>query len=81
MGLVVSVRNESDDTIWTEVDLVLDDAWRYQKRRTVRAGDTVTAPLEDFRRDDLPPPPDYKPRKLSVQCQQGRVALSLVEKR
>jgi hypothetical protein len=81
VGQVISVHNDSDDTIWTEVELVLDDGWRYQQRRTVRAGDTVTARLEDFRKEGVPPPPDYRPRKLSVQCRQGRVSISLLEKR
>jgi len=81
VGQVVSVHNDTDDTIWTEVELVLDDTWRHEKRRTVRAGDSLTARLEDFRKDGLSPPPDYKPQKLSVQCQQGRVSISLQEKR
>jgi hypothetical protein len=81
VGPVVSVHNDTDDTIWTEVELVLDGAWRYDRRRTVRAGDNVTAPLEDFRKDGQPPPADYRPQRLSVQCQQGRVTISLVEKR
>jgi hypothetical protein len=81
VGQVISVHNDSDDTIWTEVVLVLDDAWRYDRRRTVRAGDNVTARLEDFRKDGEPPPAGHRPRKLAVQCQQGRVSIDLVERR
>jgi hypothetical protein len=81
VGQVISVRNDSDGTIWTAVALVLDDTWRYEKRRTMRAGDAVTARVEDFHKDDLPPPAGYKPSKLTVQCEQGRVSLTLAEKR
>jgi hypothetical protein len=81
VGSVVSVRNDTEQTIWTDVALVLDDTWRYEKRRTIRPGDTVTPRVEDFRKDDLPPPIGYKPEKLTVQCGQGRVALPLAEKR
>jgi hypothetical protein len=81
VGQVLSVRNESDGTIWTEVVLVLDDTWRYERRRTIRPGDRVTPRIEDFRSGDLPPGAAYRPQKLTVQCQQGRVSLPLVEKR
>lgn len=81
VGQVISVRNDSDGTVWTEVALVLDDTWRYERRRTVRAGDTVTPRVEDFTQDGLPPPADYRPQKLTVQCEQGRVSIPLVERR
>jgi hypothetical protein len=81
VGQVLSVRNESDGTIWTEVVLVLDDTWRYEKRRTIRPGDTVTPRIEDFRSEDQPPGVTYRPQKLTVQCEQGRVSLPLLEKR
>jgi hypothetical protein len=81
VGPVISVHNDSDDTVWTEVELVLDDAWRYRKRRTFRAGDTVTVRLEEFTQEGQPPPPGHRPQKLALQCAQGRVSLSLLEKR
>jgi hypothetical protein len=81
VGPVLSVRNDSDGTIWTGVTLVLDDTWRFEKRRTIRPGDTATPRLEDFTQDGLPPPSQYRPQKLTVQCEQGRVSISLVEKR
>jgi hypothetical protein len=81
VGQVISIRNDTESTIWTEVALVLDDTWRYEKRRTIRAGDTVTPRVEDFRKDGLPPPASYKPEKLSIQCDQGRISLPLAEKR
>lgn len=81
VGQVVSVRNDSDGTIWTEVALVLDDTWRYEKRRTIRPGDAVTSRVEEFRQGDLPPPAGYKPAKLTLQCEQGRVSLPLGDRR
>jgi hypothetical protein len=81
VGPVISVKNDTDGTVWTEVALVLDDTWRYERRRTIRAGDTITARVEDFNRDGSPPPADYRPQKLTVQCQQGRVSIPLAEKR
>lgn len=81
VGQVLSLRNDTDGTIWTEVELILDDTWRYDRRRTIRAGDTVTPRVEDFRRDGEPPPATHRPSKLTIQCQQGRVSLPLVEKR
>lgn len=80
VGQVLSVRNDTEGTIWTEVTLVLDDTWRYEKRRTIRPGDAVTPRIEDFRKDGLPPPASYKPEKLTIQCDQGRVSLPLLEK-
>ncbi len=80
VGQVISVRNDTESSIWTEVTLVLDDTWRYEKRRTIRAGDTITPRVEDFRKDGLPPPAGYRPGKLSIQCDQGRVSFRLVEK-
>jgi hypothetical protein len=81
VGQVISLRNDTDATIWTEVELILDDTWRYDRRRTIRPGDTVTPRLEEFRKDGEPPPSSLKPNRLTVQCDQGRVTLPLVEKR
>jgi hypothetical protein len=81
VGQVISLRNDADGTIWTEVDLILDDTWHYDRRRTVRPGDAVTPRLEEFRKDGEPPPASLKPTRLTVQCDQGRVTLQLVEKR
>jgi hypothetical protein len=81
VGQVISLRNDADGTIWTEVDLILDDTWHYDRRRTVRPGDAVTPRLEEFRKDGQPPPASLKPTRLTVQCDQGRVTLPLVEKR
>ena len=71
VGQVISVRNDTDGTIWTEVALVLDDTWRYEKRRTIRAGDTVTPRVEDFRKDDQPPPAGYRPAEAHHPVRAG----------
>jgi len=81
VGQVVSLRNETEGTIWTGVELILDDTWRYDRRRTIRPGDAVTPRVEDFARDGQPAPATLKPAKLTVQCEQGRVSLPLTEKR
>jgi hypothetical protein len=81
VGLVLSVHNDTDGSVWSDVTLTLDDTWRYDRRRTIRAGDTVTPRLEDFRKDGEPPPADYRPQKLTVQCQQGRVSIPLGDRR
>ena len=81
VGQVVSLRNETDGTIWTEVVLILDDTWRYDRRRTIRPGDAVTPRVEDFRKDGQPAPASLMPTKLTVECDQGRVSLTLAEKR
>ena len=80
VGQVVSVRNDTDGTIWTEVALMLDDTWRYEqahhparrRRHAARRG---------LRQDGQPPPATLRPAKLTVQCEQGRVSLPLTERR
>ena len=81
VGQVISVRNDSDGTIWTEVALVLDDTWRYEKRRTIRAGDTVTPPRRGLPQGRPAAARQLQAPKLTIQCEQGRVSLPLVEKR
>ena len=81
VGQVVSLRNETESTIWTGVELILDDTWRYDRRRTIRPGDAVTPRVEDFVKDGQPAPATLKPAKITVQCEQGRVSLPLTERR
>jgi hypothetical protein len=81
VGQVVSLRNETDGTIWTGVELILDDTWRYDRRRTIRPGDAVTPRVEDFVKDGQPAPATLRPTKLTVLCEQGRVSLPLAERR
>ena len=76
LGTQVLVRNESDRT-WTEVVLVLDGTWRYERKRTVRGGDKVVVSVGEFRRGDEAAPKDLRPRQLGVQCEQGDATLSL----
>ncbi len=71
VGQVISVRNDTESTIWTEVALVLDDTWRYEQRRTIRAGDTVTPRVEDFRKDGQPPPASYRPAEAHHPVRSG----------
>ncbi len=75
LGPQVLVRNESD-RIWTDVALVLDGGWRYE-RRTVRPGEPLVALLSDFRRDGQPPPRDFRPRQLTIQSREGDATMSL----
>jgi hypothetical protein len=79
VGQVLSIRNDSDGAIWTEVTLVLDDDWSSDGHRTFRPGEGTTVRLEDFRHEGLPPPAALRPRKLTIQSEQGRVSLPLVE--
>lgn len=81
VGQVVSVRNDTEGTIWTEVELILDDTWRYDRRRTIRPGHNITPRVEDFAKDGVPAPADLKPTRLTIQCDQGRVSLPLTERR
>jgi hypothetical protein len=81
VGLVVSIRNDSEDAIWTEVRLVLDDDWAFEGHRVFRPGEGTTVRLEDFRHEGMPPPAELRPRKLTIQTEQGRVSLPLVEAR
>ena len=81
VGQVISLRNEAESTIWTGVELILDDTWRYDRRRTIRPGDAVTPRVEDFVKDGQPAPATLKPSRITVQCDQGRISLPLTERR
>jgi hypothetical protein len=78
VGQVISVRNDSDGEIWTEVSLVLDGTWRYEDRRTMRPRDVVTPRLDEFLADGRPPPDGHQPRRLTISCRQGDVTLDLL---
>jgi hypothetical protein len=75
VGQQISVLNGSGE-MWTEVTLTLDDGWHHQIR-TVRAGQNLVVALSRFQRDGVAPPPDLKPRKLEIRCDQGSAELSL----
>lgn len=76
MGTQLLVKNGSE-THWTEVAFTLDGGWR-SERKTVRAGDKLVLSLAQFRRPDgAAPPPDLRPRALTIACEEGRAALPL----
>ncbi len=74
-GQQLLVRNESADN-WTEVVFTLDDGWR-REQKTVRPHDQLVLSMSDFRREGRAAPRDFKPRRLTVECEQGRAAFDL----
>jgi hypothetical protein len=81
VGQVISIRNDSDSAIWSEVTLVIDDQWSYDRHRIFRAGEGTTVRVEDFRHEGQAPPADLRPKRLTIQCDQGRVTLPLLEQK
>jgi hypothetical protein len=79
MGTQVLVHNDSD-RLWTDVVFILDDAWRHEEK-TMRAGDRLVLSTDQFAADGRPAPRDLKPKKLQIECEQGRVTTALVGKR
>lgn len=74
-GQQLLVRNESTET-WTEVVLTLDEGWR-REHKTVRPHDLLVLPMNEFKRDGQAAPRDFKPRRLTVECEQGRATFDL----
>ena len=74
-GQQIMVRNESEEN-WTEVVLTLDDGWR-REHKTVRPHDLLVLPMSDFRREGEVAPRDFKPRRLTLECEQGRATFDL----
>ncbi|HEU4382262.1 MAG TPA: hypothetical protein VFR85_02065 [Anaeromyxobacteraceae bacterium] len=74
-GQQLLVRNESADN-WTEVVFTLDDGWR-RDQKTVRPHDQLVFSMSDFRRDGQPAPRDFKPKRLVVECEEGRATFDL----
>jgi hypothetical protein len=74
-GQQLLVRNESS-SIWTDVVLTLDGEWLHEQR-TMRPHDQIVLSPSNFRRGTEAPPRDYKPRSLSVRCDQGRASFEL----
>ena len=69
MGVQLLVRNESA-RIWEDVDLTLDDGWKYT-HKTMRPHDLVVLSMSSFKKGEDAPPRDYKPRALVITCEQG----------
>lgn len=74
-GQQLLVRNEST-SIWTDVVLTLDGEWRAEQR-TMRPHDQIVLSTSSFRRGEEIAPRDYKPRTLSILCDQGRASFEL----
>jgi hypothetical protein len=74
-GQQLLVRNESTG-LWTDVVLTLDDGWRHE-HRTVRQQDQLVLSMSHFKRGAEVAPRDYKPHKLTIECQQGRATFEL----
>jgi hypothetical protein len=74
-GAQVLVRNDSDET-WTDVVVTLDGEWRW-RQPTIRPRDQVVVSTASFRRGQEPPPSEYRPRRLRVECRQGSHALDV----
>jgi len=74
-GQQLLVRNESPEN-WTEVVLTLDDGWRHE-HKTVRPHDQLVLSMTQFRREGQVAPRDFKPRRLTVECEQGRASFDL----
>ncbi|HTP52489.1 MAG TPA: hypothetical protein VMK42_17500 [Anaeromyxobacteraceae bacterium] len=74
-GQQLLVRNESS-AIWTDIVLTLDGEWRHEQR-TMRPHDQIVLSMSQFRRSGEAAARDFKPRSLSIQCQQGRASFDL----
>src|SRR5512136_1824320 len=74
-GQQLLVRNEST-AIWTDLVLTLDGEWRHEQR-TMRPHDQIVLSPSNFRRGSDAPPRDYKPRTLTLRCDQGRASFEL----
>lgn len=74
-GAQVMVRNDSGDT-WTNVVLTADGEWRF-RQPTLRSKDRAVVPVIQFRRGVDALPPDHRPRRLDVECDQGSSSFDL----
>jgi hypothetical protein len=78
VGTQVVVQNDSERA-WTEISLVLDGGWRYE-RKTVRPGEKLILGVTQFRKDGAPAPGDLRPRSIRIDCEQGQVAGPLTQR-
>jgi len=74
-GQQLLVRNEST-AIWTDVVLTLDGDWRHEQR-TMRPHDQLVLSMNQFRRGTEAAARDFKPQRLTIQCQEGRATFDL----
>lgn len=75
LGTQVLVKNDSR-SMWTDVVLILDGGWRYE-RRTVRPQDKLVVSITKFRKDGKSAPPELEPRSITIECKEGRVTAPL----
>jgi hypothetical protein len=75
MGTQILVHNDSE-RLWTDVVFTVDGAWKHQ-RKTIRGGDKVVLPVEQFSRDGEAAPRGLKPKELVIECEQGKVTAPL----
>jgi hypothetical protein len=75
MGTQVLVENDSS-SIWRDVVVTLDGAWRYEKK-TVRPQDKLVLSLSQFTKDGAAAPPELEPRTIAVECSEGRISAPL----
>lgn len=75
LGQQILVRNESDE-VWTDVVLTLDRTFR-NELRALRPREQVVLSPAQFDRGGEPAPRDLRPRRLDVQCRQGRASFDL----
>jgi hypothetical protein len=75
MGNQVLVQNDGPD-LWTDVSFTLDEGWRLE-RRTVRAGDKLVLSVSAFSKDGQQAPSDLRPRRLTVECAEGKAVAAL----
>ncbi len=68
-GAQVLVRNDSSD-VWTNVVVTLDGEWHH-RQATLRPKDEIVVPTTQFRRGEESLAPDYRPRRVEVECKQG----------
>ena len=74
-GQQLLVRNESTD-IWTDVKLTIDGGWRHE-HKTMRPHDQLVLSMSQFKRGAEPAPRDFKPRSLTIECDQGHFTIDL----
>lgn len=74
-GQQILVRNESDE-VWTDVVLTLDRTWKHELRALRPREQVVVSPAQ-FDRGGEPAPRDLRPRRLEVECSQGRASFEL----
>ncbi len=74
-GQQILVRNESDE-VWTDVVLTLDRTWK-NEQRALRPREQVVLSPAQFDRGGEAAPRDLRPRRLEVECRQGRAAFDL----